>query len=712
MFSNPAYYFNRELSWLKFNQRVLQEAVDPRNPLLERLKFAAITSSNMDEFFMIRVAGLKHGAETGIHKVDAANMTPSEQLSAIATLAKRIVKIQSKYIRDLLELLKAEGLEFLSTRELTERQLNWLKDYFERNIFPVVTPLAVDSSHPFPFLANRTINTVVRLKPNKKEMDPSLPGAKGDHKIAILPIPSVLDRIIEVPSEKEEVRQFITLEDSIRYFAEQFFLGYEVEEDLTFRVTRDADLEIDEEDAKDLLQEVEKSLQARRRGMVVRLEVEGTTQNSLLNNLMSELQITEDDVYFIDTYLDAKMYFPFSSMDGYDHLRYEDYTPQVPSDFVGVEDSIFDAIRKEDRFIHHPYESFDAVEKFVEEAAMDNNVLAIKQTLYRVSSNSPIIAALMKAADRGKQVTVLMEVKARFDEENNIIMARRLEKSGCHVIYGLVGLKTHSKITMVVRREQDGIRRYVHLATGNYNGSTAKIYTDCGIFTCNDEYGADASAFFNLISGYSDPPVWNKFGVAPLNLRERVVAEIDEEIRQAKMGNKAHMIVKMNSLLDTGIIAKLYEASVSGVKIELIIRGICTLRPQMKGVSENITVRSVVGRFLEHHRLMYFYHGGKEHMFLSSADWMPRNLNDRVELLVPIEEEKHKKRAKEILDYYLRDNVKAHSMQTDGTYRKIYEAELPPFNAQMELSKLAIRNGKKNKLTTIERLQPMYKIEQ
>ncbi len=711
MFSNPAYYFNRELSWLKFNQRVLQESIDPRNPLLERLKFAAITSSNMDEFFMIRVAGLKHSAESGVHKVDAANMEATDQLSAIGSLAKRVVKIQSKYIHDLLDQLEAEGLEFLDVNSLMDDQLQWLKQYFERNIFPVVTPLAVDSSHPFPFLANRTINTMVRLKAKIQESENPLPGGKGQDKIAILPIPSVLNRIIEVPSVRDGMRQFVTLEHVIGCFAEKFFLGYEVVESLTFRITRDADLEIDEEDAKDLLQEVEKSLQARRRGMVVRLEVEGLERKNLLQNLMDELQITEEDVYFVDSYLDAKMYFSFADMEGYDHLRYKEYIPQVPAELVDFEGSVFDAIRKEDRFIHHPYESFATVEQFVEEAAMDNNVLAIKQTLYRVSSNSPIIAALMKAADRGKQVTVLMEVKARFDEENNIIMARRLEKAGCHVIYGLVGLKTHSKITMVVRREQDGIRRYVHLATGNYNGSTAKIYTDCGIFTCNDEYGADASAFFNLISGYSDPPVWNKFGVAPLNLRERIVAEIDEEIRQAKMGNKAHMIVKMNSLLDTSIIAKLYEASASGVKIQLIIRGICSLRPQMKGVSENITVRSLIGRFLEHHRLIYFYHGGKEHIYLSSADWMPRNLNDRVELLVPIEEEKHKQRVKDILDIYLKDNVKTHRMQADGTYRKVYESNQEPFNAQLELCKLAIKNGKKNKLSTIERLQPMYKID-
>lgn len=706
MFDNPEYYFNRELSWLKFNQRVLQESIDASNPLLERLKFIAITSSNMDEFFMIRVAGLKHRVESGLDHLDAAGMDAPKQLKAITTLAKRIVRVEYAYLKRVLNELEGQNIFFVSPEALSENCKQWLRNYFERTVYPVVTPLAVDSSHPFPFLASRTINTVVKL--NKQDH-------LDEEHIAILPLPSVLPRIIEIPGDQSNGRYFVHLEDVILYFAEQFFRGYEIAGALTFRVTRDADLEIDEEEAKDLLTEVERSLQLRRRGMAVRIEVkddgeDGLTEGEvhLLTGVLENLQLTMDDCYLVKGPLDTCMYFPFCDLDGEDKLRYKPFTPCTPADLIDEEGSLFDAIRKKDIFIHHPFESFDPVSQFVEQASVDPAVLAIKQTLYRVSSKSPIIAALAKAADNGKQVTVLMEVKARFDEENNITMARRLEKAGCHVIYGLMGLKTHSKITMVVRRDEDGIRRYVHLATGNYNGSTAKIYTDCGIFTCNDEYGEDASAFFNLISGYSDPPEWNKFGVAPLNLREKVVAAIDEEIKCVQNGEDGYIIAKMNSILDQGIIEKLYEASVAGVKIDLIVRGICTLRPGLPGVSETITVRSIIGRFLEHHRLMYFRHGGKEDMYLSSADWMPRNLNDRVELLIPIEEPKHKARVKAILKLYLADNTKTHIMRADGRYIKTIEKN-NPVGAQASLCELAEKRMKKQKLTVIERMQPMHR---
>lgn len=706
MFSNPAYYFNRELSWLKFNQRVLQESIDMRNPLLERLKFIAITSSNMDEFFMIRVAGLKHRVESGIDQPDAAGMNSKVQLQAISVLAKRIARVEYAYLKRVLKELEQNHIYFISPTDLSETQYRWLHNYFERTIYPVVTPLAVDSSHPFPFLVSRTINTIVKLHKQSHPLE---------ERIAILPLPSVLPRIIEIPGEDKTKRHFVRLEDVILHFANHFFLGHEIDSSLTFRVTRDADLEIDEEEAKDLLTEVERSLQLRRRGMAVRIEVENPLegeiteyQQRLLDTLMDNFQLNDEDCYRVRGPLDASMYFPFCDIEGEDQLRYKPFTPCTPADLIDNEGTLFDAIRKNDIFIHHPFESFDPVSQFVEQASVDPDVLAIKQTLYRVSSKSPIIAALAKAADNGKQVTVLMEVKARFDEENNIIMARRLEKAGCHVIYGLLGLKTHSKITMVVRRDGDGIRRYVHLATGNYNGSTAKIYTDCGIFTCNDEYGEDASAFFNLISGYSDPPVWNKFGVAPLNLREKVIAAIEEEIRCVQNGEEGYIIAKMNSLLDQGIIEKLYEASQKGVKIDLIIRGICTLRPGLKGVSETITVRSIIGRFLEHHRLIYFRHGGKEDIFLSSADWMPRNLNDRVELLIPIEEPKHKSRVKQILNLYLSDNTKTHIMHSDGRYVKTIE-KYDPVGAQAQLCQLAEKRMKKQKLTVIERMQPMYR---
>ena len=672
MFSNAKYYFNRELSWLKFNQRVLLESIDSNTPLLERLRFIAIASSNLDEFFMIRVAGLRHQVVNGIIKYDAAHMDAKAQLKAIDESVQRLVSMQSTY-------------------------------YFEEHIYPVVTPLAVDSGHPFPFLTNHTINAIVRIFQ-------ILPDGTKDYKIAILPIPSVLDRIIEIPSRGNKEHRFVYLEDVITYYANQFFQGYGIEDYMVFRITRDADLEIDEEEATDLLSEVEESLRRRRRGDAVRLEVCGDVKDHLLDFVLTSVELEQKDVYRIDGHLDCRMYFDFCNYPGLDELRYEPFDSKIPSELVDHEgESLFSVIGKQDLFVHHPFESFTVVEQFVAQAAIDPDVLAIKQTLYRVSGDSPIIASLIKAADNGKQVTVLMEVKARFDEENNIQMARRLEKAGCHVIYGLKGLKTHSKITMVVRRENDGIRRYVHLATGNYNGKTARIYTDCGIFTCNDEYGDDASRFFNLISGYSDPPIWNKFIVAPLNLREKIIELIDREIELAKKGEDAYIIAKMNSLLDKNVIAKLYEASTAGVRIELIVRGICTLRPGIAGVSDNITVRSIVGRFLEHHRLFYFRNGGNESLYLSSADWMPRNLNERVELMVPIEDKRHKERVKGILDLYLEDTLKAHIMRADGSYRKINDREYP-ISAQEELMKAAIENERKESMTVIERLQPMLKM--
>ena len=684
MFSNAKYYFNRELSWLKFNQRVLLESIDSNTPLLERLRFIAIASSNLDEFFMIRVAGLRHQVVNGIVKYDAAHMDAKAQLKAIDESVQRLVSMQSTYLLD----VKSKA---------------WLRHYFEEHIYPVVTPLAVDSGHPFPFLTNHTINAIVRIFQ-------ILPDGRKDYKIAILPIPSVLDRIIEIPSRSNKEHRFVYLEDVITYYANQFFQGYGIEDYMVFRITRDADLEIDEEEATDLLSEVEESLRRRRRGDAVRLEVCGDVKGHLLDFVLTSVELEQKDVYRIDGHLDCRMYFDFCNYPGLDELRYEPFDSKIPSELVDHEgESLFSIIGKQDLFVHHPFESFTVVEQFIAQAAVDPDVLAIKQTLYRVSGDSPIIASLIKAADNGKQVTVLMEVKARFDEENNIQMARRLEKAGCHVIYGLKGLKTHSKITMVVRRENDGIRRYVHLATGNYNGKTARIYTDCGIFTCNDEYGDDASRFFNLISGYSDPPIWNKFIVAPLNLREKIIELIDREIELAKKGEDAYIIAKMNSLLDKNVIAKLYEASTAGVRIELIVRGICTLRPGIAGVSDNITVRSIVGRFLEHHRLFYFRNGGNESLYLSSADWMPRNLNERVELMVPIEDKRHKERVKGILDLYLEDTLKAHIMRADGSYRKINDREYP-ISAQEELMKAAIENERKESMTVIERLQPMLKM--
>ena len=705
LFTSPKYYFNRELSWLKFNQRVLLEAMDTSNPLMERLRFIAIASSNLDEFFMIRVAGLRHQAMNGIVKYDAAHMDAKAQLKAIDESVQRLVSLQYTYLHRVLGDLKEKGLCFFHPEDLDVKTKAWLRHYFEEQIYPVVTPLAVDSGHPFPFLANNTINAIVRIFQVQ-------PDGSKDYKIAILPIPSVLDRIIEVPSSSNKVHRFVYLEDIITYYATQFFQGYGIEEAMIFRLTRDADLEIDEEDAKDLLTEVEASLRRRRRGDAVRLEVVGNGSSELLRTVLASVELEEKDVYYIDGHLDCRMYLDFSNYPGYDHLRYKPFEPKIPSDLIGCEEeNLLDVIRSRDIFVHHPFETFNVVEQFVAQAAVDPNVLAIKQTLYRVSGESPIIASLIKAADNGKQVTVLMEVKARFDEEHNIIMARRLEKAGCHVIYGLKGLKTHSKITMVVRREEDGIRRYVHLATGNYNGKTARIYTDCGIFTSNDEYGDDAYRFFNLIYGYSDQPIWNKFIVAPLNLRERIMDLIDEEIECAKRGEDAYIIAKMNSLLDKKVIAKLYKASANGVRIDLIVRGICTLRPGIAGISDNITVRSIVGRFLEHHRIFYFRSGGNDKIFISSADWMPRNLNERVELMIPIEDKRHKARIKGILDLYLVDTLKAHIMRSDGSYYKVTAVE-GPISAQEELMEAANTQESKEKMTVIERFKPMFKMKE
>lgn len=575
-------------------------------------------------------------------------------------MAHELVHTQYRYCRSILTRLRDKGLEFVKVQDLTAEQNRWLEDFFTREIYPVVTPMAVDSSHPFPFLASLNLNLAVLLR--KRD---------GAVKTAILPVPSpVIRRIVKVPGTKNP-KQYLFLEDILAAYAERFFLGCDILEAVPFRVTRDADLDIDE-DVEDLLAEVEKSLKKRKKGAAVRLEISQSASRLIKEFLRKELQLEERDMYMIPGPLDCQVFFSFLSIESDETLRYVPFRPQPSFELAELgEPDLWKAVSARDIMVHHPYEKFETIEDFIHLAAMDPDVLAIKQTLYRVSSKSPIIAALATAAENGKQVTVLMEVKARFDEENNINMARKLEEAGCHVIYGIVGLKTHSKITLIVRREEDGIKRYVHLATGNYNGKTARIYTDIGILTANPLIGADASAFFNFLSGYSDPPEWNKLAVAPLNLRERIYEEIDQEIAWAKAGKKAVIQAKMNSLLDKSVIAKLYEASVAGVTIQLIIRGICVLRPGVKGISENIEVRSIVGRFLEHSRLFYFYNNGKEDVFISSADWMPRNLNERVELMVPIEYAPHKKRIKDILSLYLRDNTKAYHMEADGSYQYV-----------------------------------------
>lgn len=691
--NKPEYFFNRELSWLKFNLRVLREAGVKTTPLLERLKFVAITASNLDEFFMVRVAGLWDQYENGINKRDAAGLTVKAQLEEISKAAHDQMKLLNKYLLSLVKELREAGIYICRVSELSEKGRRWLEAYYQEEIFPVLTPMAVDASRPFPFLANKTLNLAVELT-----------NQEGEDSMGIVQVPSVLPRLLEVPGE--EKRSFVFLEDVINEHCSDLYSGCKILDVVPFRITRDADLEFDEDDIDNLLKEVEKSLRKRTRGASVRLEIYNKANSRIRKFLYDNLDITEQEVYEINGPLDATCFFKFASLPGMWPWLYEPFVPQRPLELPDDSD-IFKVLRERDVLLHHPYESFDPVVKFVSDAADDPNVLAIKQTLYRVSGNSPIVAALARAAENGKQVTVLVELKARFDEENNIIWARRLEEAGCHVIYGLMGLKTHAKIILVVRKEADGIKRYVHLGTGNYNDNTAKLYTDMGLITANDQFGSDASAFFNVLSGYSDPPVWNKLVMAPLGLRKKIYELIDNEISIVKKGGTGHIIAKMNSLIDYPVIQKLYEASIAGVKIDLIIRGICGLRAGMDGISDNITVRSIVGRQLEHSRIFWFQGGGKEQLFLSSADWMPRNLNDRVELFFPVETPAHIERIKKVLDLYLRDNVGAHMMQSNGTYRRVTN-RLEPVGAQSTLYEWALLTAAADKIPMQDRLRPMY----
>lgn len=691
--TKPEYFYNRELSWLKFNLRVLKEAMVKDTPLLERLKFIAISASNLDEFFMVRVAGLWSNFDSGIEKRDASGMSVHEQLVAISQAAHEQVRTQTKSLIALMAEMDAVKLHFRRVKDLSELGKDWLEEYYREVVFPVLTPMAVDASRPFPFLANKTLNLAVELIK-----------ADGEHSMGLIQVPSVLDRIVEV--EPDGKRTFVFLEDIIASHCHDLFKGCHILDMVSFRVTRDSDLDLEEDDSVDLMKEVEESLRKRKRGAAVRLEIFKTNNNRIKRFLEENLDVTEMEVYEINGPLDPTCFFKFIGMKGMWPWLYEPFVPQRPLELPDDSD-LFAAIRENDILLHHPYESFDPVVKLVSDAADDPQVLAIKQTLYRVSGNSPIVAALARAAENGKQVTVLVELKARFDEENNILWARRLEKAGCHVIYGLVGLKTHAKIILIVRKEDNGIKRYLHLGTGNYNDSTAKLYTDLGLMTANDEFGSDASAFFNLLSGYSEPPVWNKLVMAPLGLREKIYALIDNEIAMVRAGREGHIIAKMNSLIDQPVIQKLYEASAAGVHIDLIVRGICGLRTGIEGISDNITVRSIVGRQLEHSRIFWFANGGEEQLYLSSADWMPRNLNDRVELFFPVETEEHIHRIKALLDLYLRDNVGAHMMQSNGSYRRVRN-KLEPVSAQSTLYEMAQLAVTADKLPMEKRLQPVF----
>ena len=659
---NSKVFINRELSWLEFDARVLGEAEDVLNPLFERLKFLSITASNLDEFFMVRVASLKDMVNAGYTKKDIAGMTAAEQLAALDDRTHAFVKRQYKIYNDeLVPALAREGFHIIgSHEELTHEQEIFVDKYFHEDVYPVLTPMAVDSSRPFPLIRNKTLNIAALLK--KKNGDDGT-------EFATVQVPSVLPRFVRLPGEQDTI---ILLEEIIERNIDKLFLNYDILCAYPYRIMRNADLSIDEEDAADLLKEIEKQLKKRQWGQAIRLEVQGNIDKQLLKRLKSELNITDSDIYRIDGPLDLTFLMKLYGSFDYAKLKTPKYMPAPVPELMNGK-NIFEAVREGDILLHHPYQTFDPVVDFVRQAANDPGVLAIKQTLYRVSGNSPIVAALAAAAENGKQVSVLVELKARFDEENNIIWARKLEQAGCHVIYGLVGLKTHSKITLVVRREEDGIRRYVHLGTGNYNDSTAKLYCDMGLFTCSPAIGEDATAVFNMLSGYSEPVGWNKLSLAPLWLRDRFHYLVEREIRHAKEGQEAHIIAKMNSVCDKDIIELMYKASKAGVKIELIVRGICCLIPQLEGVSENITVRSIVGTFLEHSRIFYFENGGNPEIYMASADWMSRNLDRRVEIMFPVEDAKLKKEVKHILDVQLADNVKAQLMQPDGSYVRVSE---------------------------------------
>lgn len=681
-------YLNRECTWINFNERVVNEAAISSIPLLERVNFLSISASNNDEFFMIRVAGIKHLLAEQITRKDIAGLTPREQFEAIQLMEHSQCRRQYKIYRDVKKRLSAEGIHIISFDEANEEEKLYLEKYVKEEIYPVVTPLAVDTAHFVPFLASLSLNLAVFLQRE----------GGGLTKAAVLPVPlKTVPRLIEIP-QKRGGHTFVFCEDLLATYGHLFFPGYIITEIKPFRLTRDADLEISK-DAADLLAEVKKSLKKRKKGAPVRLETDCRVSPAMRHFLKTVADVEEADIYEIDGPVDLTGLFEITSLPEYDRLRFPAASPQPVWELLPYrKEELWSVVKKHNIMMHHPYETFAAVDDFIYLAAKDPDVLAIKQTLYRVGTRSAIIDALAKAAESGKEVTVLMEVKARFDEENNIHKARKLEEAGCHVIYGVAGLKTHSKITLVVRRESDGIRRYVHLATGNYNGKTARIYTDVGILTADRAIGEDASAFFNLLSGYFESPAWKKLAVAPYDLREQLYSSIDREISVAKAGKKAVIIAKMNSLLDRHVIDRLYEASQAGVIVRLIVRGICVLRPGVTGLSENISVHSIVGRFLEHSRLFYFYNDGAEDVFISSADWMPRNLNERIELLVPVEYGPHKERIKEILRLNYEDNVNGHIMDQNGEYTYLADNRTgPAVNAQETFQQLAERAASEHK---------------
>lgn len=674
-------YFNRELSWLEFNERVLDEACDSVcNPILERLKFLSIVSSNLDEFFMVRVASLFDQMLAGFNEPDIAGFTPKEQIELISLRTHKMVGDQYECYKGLISSLKKEKIIFLKPKDLSEKQRNYVEDFYLRTVYPVLTPMVVDRSRPFPLILNKSLNIALLLD-NKDDSEEPIFG--------MVQVPSVLERLIELPASSTE-KCFILLEDIIKMYIDTLFTGHNVLTMACYRITRNTDQGLDEEEAEDLLEAIQQFIKKRKWGIVIRLEIEHGMSEDLLEVLIGELEAPRQNVFEIKGPLDITFLMKVSTLKGYDSLRYSVYRQQ-PVPQLMDEENIFDVIAKKDVLLHHPYHSFEPVLEFVRQAANDPKVLAIKQTLYRVSGNSPIVEALAQAAENGKQVTVLVELKARFDEQNNIIWAKRLEMAGCHVIYGLVGLKTHCKLLLIVRMEEDGIKRYVHMSTGNYNDITARFYTDIGIFTSNPYFGADVSALFNMLSGYSRLNMMYKLAVAPKGLREKFVSLIKQEAENARQGKKAKIIAKINSLVDEGIINELYEASIAGVEIQLLVRGICCLRPGIKDLSENITVKSIVGRYLEHSRIFYFYNCGEEQLYMSSADWMGRNLDRRVEVLFPVEDPDILLKVKEILQVCMKDTTKARILDKDGEYKKIDKRGKSVLNSQDFFSNQAVK---------------------
>ena len=688
----PSYFFNRELSLLEFNQRVLEQGKNKENPLLERAKFLSIVSSNLDEFFMVRVAGLYDICQAKVQTEDMSGRSPIERMKESLFKTRTIVSELYQTYDALLDELKEYGIELVKYEELDQKTKGYMDYYYQNQIYPVLTPMVIDQARPFPLILDKTLNIGLLLM------------GKQDHEqvFATIQVPSVLPRIVPVPTEKGSVHML--LEDLIKPKLSELFSSHEVLHSCCYRITKNAAMHVDEEDAEDLLETIEQSLKQRKWGEVIRLEIESSAPREIVQILEEELEVEDAYVFRVHGPVDLTFLSKLGNIEGYNELKFTRIIPNSISELK--ERSIFDVLREKDILLHHPFQSFDPIVKMVQQAADDPKVLAIKQTLYRVSGHSPIVEALARAAENGKQVTVLVELKARFDEENNIHWARKLEKSGCHVIYGVIGLKTHCKILLIVRKEKDGLTRYVHFGTGNYNDVTANFYTDMGILTSNHQMGEDASILFNMLSGYASADKMKKITIAPHKLRLKFEALIDREIKHAKAGKKAHIIAKMNGLYDKQMIMKLYEASMAGVKIELIVRGVCCLRPQMKDISENITVRSIVGRFLEHSRIYYFYNDGEEEIYISSADWMYRNLSKRVETMGIVEDEAIKEKIKQILQIYLSDNTNAYELQADGSYIPV-GIEKRIVNSQMEMLNLMKDESPKIKICDV--LMPILK---